>query len=423
MRDRRRDTRTSSTRSSRTGRVLPAVLVLLAAPLLLSQGALAEVYVPGNEYLGYFDSGGTYTVVGNVKNENSFAVVPTVTVSVLDGAQVFSKTVRHVPVAAGDEVPFKVRFPEVRGGSPVLQDAGLESVRTGHVPAPLRVLYDDTLVKHGDGHLTGRVQNTGDRTVHFPVVYAVVHGPDSPLDVVQNIGLIEKIEPGQIVGFSMYPDPAVAGDVSYYSCFAPVDTTVIPVTAKKNGGQFDFRYDSGAWFYAAEFDEEGTSMTMRGYNSYPLETYANFEFAPISGSEEFFVTVDDRPVEFIQSMDEMGFWHVAFPVEPTSQGVLRISGFESGLPPGLPQVPQWVKTGAGWWSAGTIPDSEFLEGIDFLLEKGLIIAQQRAAVGEADREIPQWAKHISGWWSEDRISDEAFVNAMAYLIDTGIVRI
>ena len=37
----------------------------------------ADVFVPLEEYLGYFDSNGIYTVVGNVKNENTFAVIPT----------------------------------------------------------------------------------------------------------------------------------------------------------------------------------------------------------------------------------------------------------------------------------------------------------------------------------------------------------
>lgn len=54
------------------------------------------------------------------------------------------------------------------------------------------------------------------------------------------------------------------------ACFAPVDTTVIPITTKKNGGDFDFRYDSGAWYSAAEFDKQGTTLSIRGYNSLPF---------------------------------------------------------------------------------------------------------------------------------------------------------
>ncbi len=103
----------------------------------------------------------------------------------------------------------------------------------------------------------------------------------------------------------MYPDMTISEDVLYYSCFAPVDTTIIPATAKKNCGQFNSRYDSGAWFSAAEFDDQETSLTMRGYNSYLLETCANFEFAPISGTEKFHVPINDMPVKFIQSLDDV----------------------------------------------------------------------------------------------------------------------
>ena len=39
----------------------------------------------------------------------------------------------------------------------------------------------------------------------------------------------------------------------------------------------------------------------------------------------------------------MGFWHVAFTADPHSQDVVKISGFEKGLPPELPKIPEWVK--------------------------------------------------------------------------------
>lgn len=403
--------------------VLPTMLVFLTTSLFFSSGASAEVYIPEHEYLGYFDSNGVYTVVGNVKNENNFSIIPTVTVSVADDSQVLSRIIEHVPIASQKEMPFKVKFPEIQSDYPSLLDADLTYVETNHAPIPLEVLYDETLIKHDDGHLTGRIQNTGNKTIHFPTVYAVVHGYDSPLDIVQNIEFIEKIEPGQIISFSMYPDPAITDEIFYYSCFAPVDTTVIPVTADKNGGKFDFRYDSGAWFSSAEFDEEGTSLTMRGYNSYPLETYANFEFVPISGDEKFSVTFNDNPVEFIQSIDEMGLWHVAFSVGPTSQMVLKISGFERGLPAALPLVPQWVKTNADWWSTGQISDSEFLEGIDFLLEKQIIVLERREAADPGEWKIPPWIKTLSGWWHEDKVSDEDFVRAMTFLIDRQIIRV
>jgi hypothetical protein len=219
----------------------------------------------------------------------------------------------------------------------------------------------------------------------------------------------------------MYPDPSVTEDVFYYSCFAPVDTTVIPMTAKKDGGNFDFRYDSGAWYSAAKFDEKGTTLSIRGYNSYPLDTYANFEFPPISGNEEFSVTLNDEPVNFIQSIDEMGFWHVAFTVGPTSQGVLKISGFEKGLPPELPKVPQWIKLNADWWATDKISDSEFLEGIDFLFEKGIVFVPSKGITAQANWNIPSWYKTTAGWWSENKISDDDFLFAIENLVARKII--
>jgi len=248
-----------------------------------------------------------------------------------------------------------------------------------------------------------------------------VHGYERVLDIVQNIEFIAKIEPGEILEFSMYPDPSVTQDVFYYSCFAPVDTTVTPITAKKNGGVFDFRYDSGAWYSSAKFDDEGTTLTIRGYNSYPIETYANFEFPPISGDEKFTVTVNDEPIDFIQSVDDMGFWHVAFSVGPTSQGVVKISGFEKGLPPELPKIPQWIKQNAQWWATNQISDMEFLEGIDFLFEKGIIFVPGKEMKAEVNWNIPSWIKNTALWWSEEKISDNEFLYAIENLVAREII--
>ncbi len=35
-------------------------------------------------------------------------------------------------------------------------------------------------------------------------------------------------------------------------------------------------------------------------------------------------------------------------------------------------IPDWIKTNAGWWADGTIDDTTFLNGIEFLVENGII---------------------------------------------------
>ena len=137
--------------------------------------ASAEVFIPPHEYLGYFDSNGIYTVVGNVKNENPFAVIPTITVSVMDGDEILSKTIKHVPLGPEKEIPFKIKFFEVTGNIPILIPAELSFKKTNQNVIPIEVLYDKTLIKHKDGHITGRIQNTGNEIIHFPKIYAVIH--------------------------------------------------------------------------------------------------------------------------------------------------------------------------------------------------------------------------------------------------------
>ena len=396
------------------------LLGFLFSLVLIPQISFSEVFVPSDEFIGYFDSNGIYTVVGNVKNKNNYAVIPTIIVSVQENDELFSKTIRHVPLAGDTEIPFKIKFPNI-SNDPILFLVELTYERTVQDVVPIVVLYDETLIKYDDGHLTGRIQNTGEQTVYNPKIFAVIHGYDKVLDIGQNIEFIEKIEPGEILDFSMYPDPSINDEIFYYSCFAPVDTTVIPITTKKNEGDFDFRYDSGAWYSAAKFDETGTILTIKGYNSYPLETYANFEFPPISGNEKFFVTLNDEPVEFIQSMDEMGFWHVAFSVGPHSQGTLKISGFDKGLPPELSQIPQWIKNNAGRWVTNQISNLEFLEGINFLFEKQIVSVSKRDVTAESQWNIPFWVKTPVSWWYEEKITDDDFLNIIENLVKRKII--
>ncbi len=383
--------------------------------------ASAQVFIPSDEYTGYFDANGIYTVVGNVKNNNGFAVIPIITISVIDGSQTLSQTITHVPIPSYAEIPFKVKFPTMSSHEPILEDPTISFERTIADKVPIDVIYDNTLLLHDDGHLTGRIQNNGDHTVYYPKIFAVVHGYDKVLDIAQNIEYIEMIRPGEIVEFSMYPDPSITDDVLYYSCFGPVDTTVVPVLAKKNGGDFNFRYDSGAWYSAATFDETGTIMTILGYNSFPIETYANFEIPPISGDEEFYVTLNDEPIDFIQSIDDLGFWHIAFSVDPQSQHTLKISGFAQGLPVELSKIPAWVKLNADWWSSDQISDTEFLEGIDYLFEKAIIYVPVKDIVQKPQWAIPEWVKVPSEWWYNEKISDDEFLDLITYLVEQKII--
>ncbi|NND87508.1 MAG: hypothetical protein HKM23_09370 [Nitrosopumilus sp.] len=36
------------------------------------------------------------------------------------------------------------------------------------------------------------------------------------------------------------------------------------------------------------------------------------------------------------------------------------------------KIPDWIKTNAGWWADGSIDDSSFVQGIQFLIKEGLM---------------------------------------------------
>ena len=102
------------------------LFVILASPTF----AFADVFIPLHEYLGYFDSNGIYTVVGNIKNENNYAVLPIVEVSVIDDAKILSKTINHVPLGLDEEIPFKIKFPELESNIPILKNPELTFEKT-----------------------------------------------------------------------------------------------------------------------------------------------------------------------------------------------------------------------------------------------------------------------------------------------------
>ena len=37
--------------------------------------------------------------------------------------------------------------------------------------------------------------------------------------------------------------------------------------------------------------------------------------------------------------------------------------------------------------------------------------------------IPDWAKSNAGWWADGLLSDQEFVNGIQWLIENGIIRI
>ena len=87
-------------------------------------------------------------------------------------------------------------------------------------------------------------------------------------------------------------------------------------------------------------------------------------------------------------------------------------------------VPNWIKNTAGWWASDQIPDSAFLQGIQYLIqEEIMIIHSNEASESSQSQEVPTWIKNTAGWWAEDKISEVEFVNAIEFLIKHRIITV
>jgi len=87
------------------------------------------------------------------------------------------------------------------------------------------------------------------------------------------------------------------------------------------------------------------------------------------------------------------------------------------------EIPQWIKNNAKWWSSNTVSDSEFISGLEFLIQEGLITIYPGSSIVVSEQEIPDWIKNNAKWWANDQISDDDFVKSIQYLVKKGIIRI
>lgn len=89
-----------------------------------------------------------------------------------------------------------------------------------------------------------------------------------------------------------------------------------------------------------------------------------------------------------------------------------------------PVIPQWIKNNAGWWANGQIDDSNFVKGIQYMVENGIIkIPITPGGNLQNSNQIPSWVKNTAKWWSEGQVDDSEFVKGMQYLVQTGIIQV
>ena len=187
-------------------------MVLLAIVPFFMIPVFADVEVEGVS--GFYGHDDAYNVIGVVKNSGNYSALAAVTIQLEYGNTVVETTVYTHNIKANGEIPFKISLYDTDGEIPKIFNVRATHINgISHSPQ-IEVLYDETLVVHPEGHVTGRIVNSGDTPVKHVKLVAVAHDENhAPLDVVSNEIPITYMMPGEMRNFTMYPDAAVAKNV------------------------------------------------------------------------------------------------------------------------------------------------------------------------------------------------------------------
>jgi type VI protein secretion system component Hcp len=88
-------------------------------------------------------------------------------------------------------------------------------------------------------------------------------------------------------------------------------------------------------------------------------------------------------------------------------------------------IPDWIKDNAKWFAEGAIRESDFTNGIQYMIKEGIMKIPNlpAPASGVAETKVPEWIKNNAKWWSEGSITDDDFVKGIQYLVEKGIIRV
>jgi len=361
----------------------------IALLIIIPVTASGEVYIPDHEYVGFYDQDGIFTVIGGVKNNEMYPVTPTITVNVNDDGNIFSHKYKFSPIMPAQMLPLKLKLPEITSENPILELPQISYKQTEYKYESGYILYDDSLILHDDGRMTGTIKNAGDKTFLNFRIYALIKDQNENILDVANSQRFGIMHPGDTLEFEMIPDSKIANKIDLYSCFAFGDESILPLNADRNGEQYTFRYESGTWFKDGNFNSESTELEMYALNSFSAVLNASFEFPQSSIHEDFEVYLDgtgwdgqayyqtDDKVTNLQSLDELGNWHVYFTVPGFYQGDVIVKGFHE--PDGTVEVPEELDLGQMVYTEVT--NGEVTSVITKTAENSLVISLETTEDG------------------------------------------
>ena len=89
------------------------------------------------------------------------------------------------------------------------------------------------------------------------------------------------------------------------------------------------------------------------------------------------------------------------------------------------EIPDWIRTNATWWAGDQIDDQTFVSGIQFLIKEGILSVPETQSnqTQEISNEIPGWVKNNADWGGQGLLTDDDFLKGIQYLVEQGIIQV
>ena len=130
-----------------------------------------------------------------------------------------------------------------------------------------------------------------------------------------------------------------------------------------------------------------------------------------------FPSLDKPPQYYIDRYNNESSYKTWFDSQFPHDSIYNILGYGDPV-----TVPDWIRNNAEWWAIGEITDSDFISGIEFMLENNIIMISNISSSGDVStEEIPIWVRNNAHWWSQNLISEDEFVNSLKFLIQEKVI--
>jgi hypothetical protein len=86
-----------------------------------------------------------------------------------------------------------------------------------------------------------------------------------------------------------------------------------------------------------------------------------------------------------------------------------------------PEIPQWIKNTAKWWSENKTTDKKFMIGLSYLIQTKMVTLSDTKS--NSNDKIPSWFKSVAAFYSDNKITEEEFENSVEYLLQTNTITV